>query len=295
MLVDPGVTRQPGSVSDATDLPASSTTPTVPSINTIPLALADPALAQSMLEAINQDRQTHGLNPVAWDDTAAYAGALHAADMATHDYFSHWNRSGYGPEYRYNQVGGSDSVMENISTYSYRFDDGRPAPIVDFIPIIKQAQTGLMNSPGHRANILKPEHTHVGVGFAYNPETGSFYLAQEFVNRYVEMQPLPLQAEHDTILLISGKLLPDAHKPNINLTYQPFPQPMGLTELNATSSYSRDADIYEAISPNMEPDGTFATQIQLDNEGQAGIYSVRVWVEVQKQSILASEWLIAVH
>lgn len=277
----------------ATPAPGATATPLLP-VNQSPLALDDPALQTTMLDAINQDRQNNGLAPVAWDATAAAAGTLHAADMAANSYFSHWNMRGHGPEYRYNQAGGRDSVMENIFTYSYRFDTGKPAPINDFVSIVEMAQESLMNSPGHRANIVAPEHTHVGVGFAYNPETGSFYLAQEFVNRYVELQPLPLQAERGTSLQITGRLLPEAHTPTINLTYQPFPKPLSLAELNATSSYSRDVDIYAAISPEIETDDTFTAPVQLDHQGQAGVYSVRVWVTVQGQSVLASEWLIDV-
>lgn len=70
---------------------------------------------------------------------------------------------------------------------------------------------------------------------------------------------------------------------------------MTLDELNATSSYSRDADIYQALNPNTTADGRFSTEVMLDHAGQAGIYSIRVWVDVQGQSVLASEWLIEVH
>ena len=48
-----------------------------------------------------------------------------------------------------------------------------------------------MDSPGHGANILVPAHTHVGVGIAYRPDLGELRLVQEFVNRYVELDPLP--------------------------------------------------------------------------------------------------------
>jgi len=37
-----------------------------------------------------------------------------------------------------------------------------------------------MNSPGHRANILSPVYTQIGVGFAKN-KSGVPYWTQEFV------------------------------------------------------------------------------------------------------------------
>jgi uncharacterized protein YkwD len=38
---------------------------------------------------------------------------------------------------------------------------------------------GWMNSPGHRANILQPQHTHIGIGYAIS-RTGRTYFAQNF-------------------------------------------------------------------------------------------------------------------
>lgn len=248
-----------------------------------------------MLGLINEDREANGLAAVAWDEPAARAGAQHAADMAAHAYFSHWNRAGYGPDYRYNQAGGRDSVQENIFTYAEHFSDGSPAPLADYAAVVRDAQVSLMDSPGHRANILTPEHTHVGVGFAYNPETGSFYVAQEFVNRYVALEPLPEQAQVGEEITVVGRLLPDARDPTINLTYQPFPERLSVATLNATSTYERDAEIYQALPPEYRSDGSFEAQAVMNHQWQAGIYSVRVWVLVGGQEVLASEWLLEVE
>lgn len=257
--------------------------------------MSDPSLERVILNAINDDRQANGLSPLGWDAVAAQAGALHAADMAAQGYFSHWSPGGYGPEYRYNLAGGRDTAAENIYTFSYRFDGGRAAPIDDFAAVVREAEVSLMQSPGHRANILTPEHTHVGVGFAYNPQTGSFYLVQEFVNRYVEMEPLPLRAALDTTLLVQGRLLEGASSPNVNLTYQPFPQPLSLDALSQTGAYLRDAEIYQAVLTQVGADGTFQAQAVLSNQGLAGVYSVRVWVTVDGKEVLASEWLVEVQ
>lgn len=294
---EPLQTQPPAAPSEATATAVATTAPpaseAVPELP--PLVMNDPALEEVMLEAINRDRQEQGLSSVAWDATAAQSGALHAADMAEYEYFSHWDQAGHGPQYRYNQVGGYDSVQENIFTYGYHFEDGSPAPIEDFAAVVRDSEASLMNSPGHRANILSPEHTHVGVGFAYNPQTGNFYLAQEFVNRYVEMEPMPAQAQLGENVAVVGRLLPGADEPLINLAYESLPQPMSIEELNATGTYISDAEIFEAISPDRAPDESFQAQPPLDNEGQAGLYSVRVWVQVEGQPVLASEWMIEVE
>jgi len=122
------------------------------------------ALCQVMLEAINADRTAQGLSPVAWDETAARAEQAHAEEMASAGYSSHWDLSGHGPDYRYAQASGQDVAMENLYTYWYGYNDGRPVPIEDWPQVIREAEASLMQSPGHRQNILDPAHTHVGWG-----------------------------------------------------------------------------------------------------------------------------------
>jgi hypothetical protein len=259
------------------------------------LVIYDPVFEQTMLDAINQDRREQQLQPVIWDEIAAQSAALHAADMAQHGFFSHWNQAGYGPEHRYNQVDGNASVMENIYSYGSQYTDGRPAPITDFLSIIERAQDELMRSPGHRQNILMPEHTHVGVGFAYNAQTGMFLLAQEFTNHYVTLDALPEQAQVGAPLALAGTLRETASEPLLNLAYQPFPSPLTVAELNATSTYRSEATVFHALDISPEPDGSFQSQAVLDNEGQPGLYSVRIWIEHKGRRILANDWTIEVR
>ena len=295
-------THSPASVTSMTSVTsATSGTATSDSAANRPtgvdtgLVINDPVLDQVMLAAINADRQANGLVPVAWDATAAAAGAAHASEMAALGFFSHWSPDGFGPEMRYARAGGTDNAMENIFTSSSRYSDGRPAPIESFADLVVQAERDLMQSPGHRRNILMPSHTHVGMGFAYNPQTGSFYLVQEFVDRYVVMQPLPQTAPVGALMTVAGQLLPGSDAPLINATYAPFPQPMSLDELNATGTYLRAAQIYAPVSPQVAGDGSFSASVPLDYAGRPGSYSVRVWVTVGGEQVPASEQLIEVR
>lgn len=288
----------PGSPTSVTTEASSITTPAAPANHPagtdLSLAIDDPDIEQAILAAINADRRANGLTPVAWDTTAAAAGAAHAADMAALGYFSHWSPDGHGPEMRYSRAGGTDNVMENIFT-SVRLSNGYPALIDDFTELALQAESSLIQSPGHRRNILTPSHTHVGVGFAYNPRTGSFYVAQEFVDRYVEMQPLAQTGQVGEQITVRGQLLPGAAAPLVNATYAPFPRAMSLDELNATGTYQRDAEIYAPLTPQIAGDGSFRATLPLDYAGRTGIYSIRVWVQVGGEQVLASEQLIEIH
>ena len=251
------------------------------------------ALRWVMLEAINADRSTQGLPPVAWDETAARAGQAHAEEMASAGYFSHWDLSGHGPDYRYAQAGGQDAVLENIYTYWYRYDNGQPAPIEDWEGVIRAAQASLMQSPGHRQNILDPAHTHVGVGIAYHAVTGDVRITQEFINRYVVLRPLPASVALGTDIVLQGELLPGASEPLINLAYEPFPQPLSLETLGTTGTFISPAEIYEAIHPEAD-EQRFEATFPLNYEGRAGLYHVRVWVQVVGQRVPAVDAIVAV-
>ncbi len=211
-------TLLPAVTAAVAELPTSSSlipppvpTPTIPTatptaIPIAPVATSTPIaslgflppgfdnLQAQALDLINRSRAAEGLSLVAWDDAAAQVAQAHAEDMLAGPFFSHWNRDGYGPEHRAALTAGmTDAVFENIHS-SWRTNNGQPAPILDWPQRVLDAQEGLMNSPGHRRNIMDPAHTHVGVGIAYRPEIGELRLVQLFLNRYVEIDPLPREA-----------------------------------------------------------------------------------------------------
>lgn len=261
----------------------------------IPLDVYDPdVLAVWMLDMINADRAANGLAPVTLDETAAFAGTLHSKDMLQNSYFSHWNQDGFGPEHRYAQVGGADVVMENLHAFSYTYDDGRAAPIENWQEVIQNAQTGLMNSPGHRANILDPAHTHVGIGMAYDPETGQFRLAQEFTNQYVQLdQALPVQAALGNEIGVNGRLISPPAITNIllDLAYEPFPNPMSREELNQTSTYTSRAESLNTIVIPV----TFHEIVTIDADGDPGFYHIRIFGDLDTGQALLMNHVIVVR
>lgn len=250
-------------------------------------------IGQEMLERINQARRSAGLNPVEWDQFAASVGERHAQEMTEYGYFSHWNLSGFGPDLRYGFSGGYLDVMENISSYYERFDDGTPVLITDWDNVILQAHEGLMNSPGHRKNILDPNHTHVGVGFSYNTETGVFALAQEFINNYIVLQSLPEKESPGSILTIHGTLFHDSDDPIVNLYYEPFPNPMSIEELNNTSTYASTATFMEFFSPSLIIGNDFSFEVKLGT--MRGIYHIRIWVTVNEVQIQTADVIVIVE
>lgn len=277
----------------ATALPTQAT-PQTPTTRTTPSSGLDvPSLQRLMLDLINADRQANGLSAVEWDDSAVQAAQLHAEDMATQGYFSHWNTQGYGPDVRYGLAGGTDVIRENVAAQWSRYDDGRPAPIGDWRDVIRDAQVGLMNSPGHRANILDPHHTHVGIGVAYNAATGEARIAQEFINRYAELTPVAADAIEGEVA-ISGALLRGARQPLINVAFEPLPQRLTPDDLNnrMPRTYRSPAETIDVVRPNVQGE-RFDARVPVGQNGP-GLYHIRIWVDVNGEDVPGANVIINV-
>ncbi len=252
------------------------------------------ALAGYMLDLVNQDRRAAGLAEVQWDAGAASAGQQHATEMAEAGYFSHWSLEGLGPDHRYAFAGGASSVMENLHLH-WRTPGFGPRNEADWREVIRKAEESLMQSPGHRANILAPEHTHVGIGMAYNPQQGRFLLAQEFTNHYVVLQPLPERVPLGSSVVVTGQLWNGGTEPLLNLAYEPLPAPLSVAELNSRSTYESVAEIYGPLSLRADRNGAFSRTVRLDHGGKPGLYHIRIWVNTGSAVVLATEVIMRVE
>jgi len=117
---------------------------------------SEASLAAQVLDLVNQERAGRGLPTLAWDGEAATAAHAHAEDMAARGFFSHFTPEGWSPGDRLDMLGaaGYSGWAENIAV-------GQPAAA--------DVMTDWMNSPGHQANILDPDLTHLGVGVVEAP------------------------------------------------------------------------------------------------------------------------------
>jgi uncharacterized protein YkwD len=108
-----------------------------------------PDLEAGMLALVNSERQKHGLKPLQADAEAAEVARAHSRDMFARGYFSHVTPQGDDPFARMRRGGLTfRAAGENLAL-------ARTLPM---------AHQGLMDSPGHRANILRPAFGRVGIG-----------------------------------------------------------------------------------------------------------------------------------
>ncbi|WP_328430874.1 CAP domain-containing protein [Streptomyces sp. NBC_00453] len=117
--------------------------------------------AAEVVDLTNRQRARAGLPPLAGDPLLATAAQAHSADMVARSFYSHTSPEGTQPWDRAAAAGARRrSIGENIAC-----GQRSPAEVVD----------GWMNSPGHRANILKPDFTHIGIGFAGGGPAGTYW------------------------------------------------------------------------------------------------------------------------
>jgi hypothetical protein len=110
-----------------------------------------------MHKEINRVRIDAGLRPVALDSTLSKLSREHSKDMAERDFFGHFDPEGKGANDRVRKAGFNCLVTENVGVY--RADGAWLGQVV------RDLMDGFLGSEMHRANILNPDITHVGIGF----------------------------------------------------------------------------------------------------------------------------------
>jgi uncharacterized protein YkwD len=128
---------------------------------------------------VNVERRQRGRRSLRANHGLTVAGQRHARDMVRKRYFSHSSRSGRDFQQRIVRTGytrrGAALLGENLAWGTRRL--ATPRAVV----------RGWMNSPGHRANILRPKFRHIGIGVVKAAPThaaGGATYAAEFGRRY---------------------------------------------------------------------------------------------------------------
>lgn len=122
---------------------------------------------KQMFDMVNKERTARGIRALSLGSQALIGVArAHCEDMFERGYFSHYTPEGLSPFDRMLNAGISFTAAgENLAL----------APNVDL------AHKGLMESPGHRANILSPDFGRVGIGVIDGGPYGEMF-CQEFTN-----------------------------------------------------------------------------------------------------------------
>lgn len=132
------------------------------------------SVRRELLDRINATRREAGLAALVSDEALQRVAEAHSHDMVDHDFIGHTSpttgsaldrvRAAHLP---------SGLVLENIGRgYS-----------------AEEIHRGLLESPGHRANLVNADVTHVGIGVVAQPEGGrsAFIVTEVFVRMQGEV------------------------------------------------------------------------------------------------------------
>lgn len=109
----------------------------------------DETAEKAMVDLVNKERISRGLKPLIFNTKLREVGRAHSADMLNRGYFSHYSPEGKSVADRSLKLEVDFLVIgENLA----------------YAPSLELAHKGLMNSEGHRANILSEDYGQIGIG-----------------------------------------------------------------------------------------------------------------------------------
>jgi hypothetical protein len=116
-----------------------------------------------LFDAVNYDRHAEGLPPLKWDAELATAARAHVHQLAERNRLSH-------------QFPGEPDMAERARTTGAHFS--ALAENIAEAPSIDELHIGWMKSPPHRANILNPKLTAIGIAIELRGE--QYFGVQDF-------------------------------------------------------------------------------------------------------------------
>jgi uncharacterized protein YkwD len=160
-----------------------------------------------MLVLVNRDRADANLPPLQLDTRVADVARAHSKEMRVTGVVGHVSAL-TGTAADRVKVGGirTGLVLENIAR-AYG---------------IGEAEAGLMNSPGHRANLLSRSATHVGIGIELGEEVANrreLFVTQVFIRVPPPVDPVLAQTRVREQLRAFGKFNDDASLDQIATRY----------------------------------------------------------------------------
>jgi uncharacterized protein YkwD len=244
--------------------------------------------AKYALALVNHDRQEEGLEPVEWDAVGARAAERHVTDMVKNGFTAHWGTDGSVPEERYTEAGGEHMVQENAACF---FDATRrelddkatfTAEGVEKIEAAFMAETP--PNDGHKKNILKPFHTHLGIAIAKPVGVEQPCMAQEFTDAYGEYDGIPRTARLGQNVKIAGEVHAPVQFGGVGIGRIEPAKPLTAAELNTTSVYRVPEPYvlffpagFKTPKPVKLKGNAFEIEAPLRDGSKVGRYEVSVW------------------
>ncbi len=221
---------------------------------------------REMLELINEERTSRGLNPLQLETQLNASSEDHSTWMLDTNMFSHTGQDGSSATERMEDAGfdftGSWRSGENIAWQSER---GAPGISDD----VEQLHANLMNSPGHRANILNPDFEYIGIGV----ETGSMqgFDAVMVTQNFAATDAEVMLDSDETVVTPLPPEDPVPEEPDTDVTETEDPETedpdTDVTETEDPETEDPDTDVTETEDPETEDPDTDVTETEDPDDG----------------------------
>ncbi len=215
-------------------------------------------------ELCNDARREAGLQELGQLDLAAYMARRHAREMVRLRYSSHYDTDGLNPVERYNRLGGTDYVQENLIL----LEINRPLLLTE--RLVRTFHREYMDSPQHLRTMLSPQATHMGSAFelAHEGEIYTMAAVSEFICERGDYSRLPQQLQVGDSLLLSGQFAHGVEAGYIGIGLHDQPQPLDPAQLNALPPFytlpqeSFQIPLHEDVFDGQarQPDGVVASR-----------------------------------
>lgn len=124
-------------------------------------------MEKKMMDLVNQEREENGLNKLELDEELRNVARIKSEDIVKNDYFDHTSPI-YGTPFEMMEGFGIHftQAAENLAGHQS----------------VELAHEGLMNSKGHRENILRTGLSHMGIGIMPDDKYG-YIFTQMFITK----------------------------------------------------------------------------------------------------------------
>lgn len=132
------------------------------------------------VDRVNRERTSRGLNALTVEPLLIQDAREHSAEMCTLNYFDHRSpTTGMTmPMDRYLKA--LERTNQSTPPYVLVGENIYYCSVLNSQYSVEYAHQSLMNSPGHRANILEPRFEKIGVG-TYRNAKGEFWVTEAFL------------------------------------------------------------------------------------------------------------------
>lgn len=145
------------------------------------------------IDIINSSRKKHKAGPVKLDILASRVANKMCKEAALNNYVGHWNMAGEKPYHRYAFAGGNDHVSENAfgewSSDNYDASYSNISLMMESGHLTFMAEKAPLD--GHKKTIIDKSHNFVGIGFYLSGKQFRYY--EEFIDRYLEFENIPVE------------------------------------------------------------------------------------------------------